>query len=130
MKEIFFVPSQTGEKRRSVASPDTVGAQGPSASVNDTTAAQIRKASASSKSFSEAKAIASYVNTIVDDTDDEDSSSDIGDELFNGLTEQELDKVVARTGDGKLSKQDRVNAAMLMFGMAGRARDVDNPLLQ
>ncbi|CAA7259447.1 unnamed protein product [Cyclocybe aegerita] len=57
-----------------------------------------------------------------DDYSSSDSSekSDEDDELINGLTTTKMRTVIQQTGDGSLSGSERVNAAMLMFGMAGR----------
>ncbi|KAL1734569.1 hypothetical protein EV714DRAFT_280970 [Schizophyllum commune] len=51
------------------------------------------------------------------------------DDLINGLTIQEMDSAIRQASDPRSTDAARVQAAMLMFGMAGNHRLPDNPLL-
>ncbi|KAI4525143.1 hypothetical protein K523DRAFT_301458 [Schizophyllum commune Tattone D] len=49
------------------------------------------------------------------------------DDLINGLTTEEMDEVIRQVSNPRATDAARVEAAMLMFGMAGRARQPDDP---
>lgn len=57
------------------------------------------------------------------DSDDyeSESDSDTDDSTTNELTAAELDILTARTSDGRLQPRERVDAAMMLFGMANGA---------
>ncbi|KAL1757953.1 hypothetical protein FB107DRAFT_272385 [Schizophyllum commune] len=48
-------------------------------------------------------------------------------ELINGLTTEEMNEVIRRVANPRSTDASRAEAAMLMFGMAGRARQPEGP---
>ncbi|KAL1734564.1 hypothetical protein EV714DRAFT_244968 [Schizophyllum commune] len=63
------------------------------------------------------------------ETPDEDDARETPDEddLINGLTTEEMDEVIRQVANPRATDAARVEAAMLMFGMAGRAQQPDDP---
>ncbi|KAL1757951.1 hypothetical protein FB107DRAFT_208148 [Schizophyllum commune] len=66
------------------------------------------------------------------ETPDEDDILETPDEddLINGLTIQEMDSAIRQVSNPRATDAARVEAAMLMFGMAGREQVPDNPTIR